>query len=257
MHCILQRTVDIKVKQTREAVHVLRAVSHLRGNQQENKNTVVRTGGRRGQQVLAEICARQISNCNCLQRSHTSSNRSSCRLWLYFPGAPLLPNVTPPPQRPMRRQSEKTYDVSVHTLARSASPSVRTATTTDTNWFSCCHAAEVTRTTWAQMRRHPLPAPLRSQRGALVGTVCVHSWYRHDVCDACSVNKEHHYLELSSLRHSLQETGGEKTTTSLNQILLVGAPPQSRLSGTLQGNLKHYQLQLQSPYPPSAWKNNN
>ena len=29
------------------------------------------------------------------------------------------------------------------------------------------------------------------------------------MCDACSVNKEHHYLELSSLRHSLQEEGGE------------------------------------------------
>lgn len=29
------------------------------------------------------------------------------------------------------------------------------------------------------------------------------------MCDACSVNKEHHYLELSSLRHSLQEAGGE------------------------------------------------
>lgn len=38
--------------------------------------------------------------------------------------------------------------------------------------------------------------------------VCVHCWYCHDVCDACSVNKEHHYLELSSLRHSLQEEGG-------------------------------------------------
>lgn len=36
----------------------------------------------------------------------------------------------------------------------------------------------------------------------------MHSWYCHDACDACSVNKEHHYLELSSLRHSLQEAGG-------------------------------------------------
>lgn len=235
----------------------MRAVSCLRGKQQENKNAAVRTGGRRGQQVLAEICVRQISNCNCLQRSHISSNRSGCWLWLYFPGAPLLPNATPPPQRPMRRQSEKTYDVSVHTLAGSASLSVRTATTTDTNWFSCCHAAEVTRTTWAQTRSHPLPGPLRSRRGALVGTACVHSWYRHYVCDAYSVNKEHHYLELSSLRHSLQEMGGGETTTSLNQILLVGAPPQSRLSGTLQENLKHYQLRLQPPYPPVVWKNNN
>lgn len=60
------------------------------------------------------------------------------------------------------------------------------------------------------------------------------------MCDACLVNKEHHYLELLSLRHSLQEAGGEEDTTSLNQILLVGAPPESRLSGTLQGILKHY-----------------
>lgn len=155
------------------------------------------------------------------------------------------------------------YNVSVHILPGSVPPSVRTATATDTNRFSCCQAAEVTRTTGAQTRSFPLSGPLRSQQGILVGMVCVHSWYCHNVCDACSMNKEHHYLELSSLRHSLQEAGGTggdeegETTTSLNQILLVGAPPQSRRSGTLQGNLKHYQLQLQAPYPPSAWKNNN
>lgn len=62
---------DIKVERRREAVHVLRAVSCLRGKQQENKNTAVRRGGRRGQEVLVEICARQISNCNRLQRCLT------------------------------------------------------------------------------------------------------------------------------------------------------------------------------------------
>lgn len=79
----------------------------------------------------------------------------------------MLPSVTSPPQRPTGRQSEKMYDVSVHILARSVSPSVRTATTTDTNWFSC-HAAEVTQTTWAQTGGLPLPSPLRSLLGTLV-----------------------------------------------------------------------------------------
>lgn len=147
------------------------------------------------------------------------------------------------------------YDVSVHILARSVSPSVRTATTTDTNWFSC-HAAEVTQTTWVQTGSLPLPGPLRSQLGTLVPQCACRAGVA-TMCDACSVKKEHHYLELLSLRHSLQEGGGGKTTTSLNQILLVGASPESRLSGTLQGILKHYQLQLQPPYPLSAWKNNN
>lgn len=36
------------------------------------------------------------------------------------------------------------------------------------------------------------------------------------MCDACLVNKEHHYLELLSLRHSLQEAGrGEEDNYQL------------------------------------------
>jgi len=69
LHCILQRTADVEVEGRREAVHVLRAVSCLSRKQQENKNAGLRRGGRRGQQVLAQIRARQIGNCNCLQRS--------------------------------------------------------------------------------------------------------------------------------------------------------------------------------------------
>lgn len=118
----------------------------------------------------------------------------------------MLPRVTSPPQRPTGRQSEKMYDVSVHISARSLSPSVRTATTTDTNWFSC-HAAEVTQTTWAQTSGLPLPGPLRSLLGTLAEQ-CAYIAGVATMCDACLVNTEHHYLELSSLRHSLQEAGG-------------------------------------------------
>lgn len=98
------------------------------------------------------------------------------------------------------------YDVSVHILARSLSPSVRTATTTDTNWFSC-HAAEVTQTTWAQTRGLPFSGPLRSLLGTLAEQ-CACIAGVATMCDACLVNTENHYLELSSLRHSLQEAGG-------------------------------------------------
>lgn len=125
----------------------------------------------------AELCARQLPT----KVSCTSSSWSCCR---NCPGAPVLRRVTPSPRHP-QGGSEKTYDVSVHILARSVSLSVRTATTTDTNWFSCCHAAEVTRTTWAQTRSLPLSSPPRSWLGTLAGTVCLDSQYCHDVCDAC------------------------------------------------------------------------
>lgn len=98
------------------------------------------------------------------------------------------------------------YDVSVHLLARFVSPSVRTATTADTNWFSC-HAAEVTQTTCIQTGGLSLPGPLRSLLGTLAEQcACIAGVAM--MCGACLVNKEHHYLELLSLRHSLQEAGG-------------------------------------------------
>lgn len=164
----------------------------------------------------------------------------------------MLPSVTSPPQRPTGRQSEKMYDVSVHILARSVSPSVRTATTTDTNWFPC-HAAGVTQTTWAQTGSLPLPQVAARHPGS---RACMHSWCCHDV--RCLLGEKRASLSGAVEPASLTaRSGGGKTTTSLNQILLVGASPESRLSGTLQGILKCYQLQLQPPYPLSAWKNNN
>lgn len=167
----------------------------------------MRGGGRRGQQVLTEICARQIGNCNCLQRSLTPPATGVAAGTGCISQDLLCSQVQlPHPRDPQGGRARCTMSQS--TSYRSVPPSVRMATTTDTNRFSCCQAAEVTRTTGAQTRSFPLSGPLRSQLGILVGMVCVHSWYCHNVCDACSMNKEHHYLELSSLRHSLQESGG-------------------------------------------------
>lgn len=125
----------------------------------------------------------------------------------------MLPSVTSPPQRPTGRQNEKMYDVSVHILARSLSPSVRTATTTDTNWFSC-HAAEVTQTTWAQTRGLPLSGPLRSLLGTLAEQ-CACIAGVATMCDACLVNTENHYLELCR----------EGSVGSLSEDAAVNAAP--------------------------------
>lgn len=130
-------------------------------------------------------------------------------------------------------EAHATWEAELLARIGSASPSMRATATTDTNWLCGCRAAEVTRTACAQTRGLPSRTPRVTVR-CPVGAVCVRP-YRCHGGDAGSMNKEHRYRELSSLRHSLQEAGGwggEKTTTSLNQILLVGAPPQSGLSGT-------------------------
>lgn len=151
----------------------------------------MRGGGRRGQQVLTEICARQIGNCNCLQRSLTPpATGVAAGTGCISQDLPCSQVQLPHPRDPQGGRARCTMSQS--TSYRSVPPSVRMATTTDTNRFSCCQAAEVTRTTGAQTRSFPLSGPLRSQLGILVGMVCVHSWYCHNVCDACSMNKEHH-----------------------------------------------------------------
>lgn len=103
-------------------------------------------------------------------------------------------------------EAHTTWEAGLLARTRSASPPMRATATTDTNWLCGCCAAEVTRTACAQTRGLPSWSPRVTVR-SLVGAVCVRPYRCHGE-DAGSVNKEHHYQELLSLRHSLQEEGG-------------------------------------------------
>lgn len=159
------------------------------------------------------------------------------------PGPPCSECSSPTPGS--RGEAEQKADnISARILARSASPSARATAAADTNWLSRCRAAEVTRSREASA----FPGPLRSRRGAPAGaggaTVLAPQIKSIAIwsCRACVTH--------------CKERGG-KTATSLNQISLVGAPPQSRLAGTSQGNPKRYELRSLPPYPCSAREHDN